>query len=70
MNRERAGDVLERMTLLTREQQPVVDVYLPKFRPRAEIVQWGERTFVWNGLYDHYIEGMAFWVSPELVAED
>jgi hypothetical protein len=70
MNRERAGDELERVTLLTREQQPVVDVYLPKFRPRADIVRWGWRVFVWNGFYDHYIEGMEFSVGRELVAQD
>jgi hypothetical protein len=54
---------MENITLYTRVGEEVVTVLMPRFTPRAEVVLWGARVFVWHKDVQQYREGMA-WVAP------
>lgn len=51
----------EEINLYTREGAFVVSVCPPKFNPKAEVLFWGSRVFVWNG--EQYREGMGYYVQ-------
>jgi len=59
---------LETQTLWTRAGELVTDIQMPVFRPRAEIVIWGER-FFWLNKYGKYAEGLAYIVPVQSEVE-
>lgn len=57
--------VLEKIGLYTKGGDFVADVSVPAFRPKAEVIFWGSRTFVLAG--EQYREGLC-WVVREPAA--
>lgn len=63
--------MFEAVRLVTRDDQFVADVIIPRFNPPADILLWGERWFIFrdedkyhNGLR-FYREGMMWPVLPQ-----
>jgi hypothetical protein len=60
---------MEELDLFTRGPggQLVVKVTIPYFSPRAEVLVWGERIFIWVEERKRYEEGMCYAVSDYMV---
>lgn len=63
------GGMFERVWLVTRDDQFVADVVVPRFNPPADVLLWGERWFVFRdedaNKLRTYREGMMWPVLPQ-----
>ncbi len=55
--------------LYTKDLGYVSTVFIPDFKPKAEVVQWGQRHFVWRDAEQKYIEGLMYIATVEEINE-
>jgi len=53
-------------SLYTKLGEFVTTVEVPPFTPKAEILQWGSRYFVYDKEQDKYLEGLTYWCGNHL----
>lgn len=54
---------METVNLYTRDGGYVTTVIAPQFKPKAEVILWGSRTFVWSNGEQKYLEGLCYVVT-------
>lgn len=56
------ADLMEDFALYTSDMKLVWKVQIPTFTPKADVLLWGSRVFLWNMKFQAYVEGFAYWV--------
>jgi hypothetical protein len=62
--RSKSGEATEHFILWAKDGGRIAEVEVPSFRPRAEVLLWDHRVFIWHDKTRRYVEGISF-VVPQ-----